>query len=228
MKLTRLKSVLAAALVAVAGVSAWADDVAEETVVATAEAEFWLGGDEIIEATAEATFWLGPDGQPVGESAWIVQTDAGCYIVGEGSVTTLPSGFDRNSITNVPVEPGITEIGEAFFYKCRKLNSVTLGKDVVTVGTNAFYLCLKLEKITAGNAAAVESLAGAVVIRAAFDSDGYPCMIPQIDAPGYEMVLLATDNLAEPKWEPIDPKEAFADGAPARFFKFVLEPITVK
>ena len=60
MKLTRLKAVLAAALVAGAGTSAYADDAAEETVVATAEAEFWLGEDEIIVASDEKEFWLGP------------------------------------------------------------------------------------------------------------------------------------------------------------------------
>ena len=170
-----------------------------------------------------------PPGVKVGERAYaLVGDDRICTIYGTGSATNFPATFDLGSFTNAVVEDGITEIGEAFFYKCRKLNAVTLGKDVVTVGTNAFYLCLGLEKITVGNAAAVESLAGAVVIRAAFDSDGYPCMIPQIEAPGYENVLLATDNLADPKWEPIDPKEAFADGAPARFFKFVIRPITVK
>ena len=228
MKPTKLKAVLAAALIAGAGASAYADDAAEETVVASAAASLWLGPDEFVEASAEATFWLGPTGEPVGENAWIEQTDCGCYIVGEGTATNLPSGFNRNSITNVTVEDGISEIGEAFFYKCRKLKTVTLGKDVVTVGTNAFYLCVKLEKIAAGNAAAVESLAGAVVIRAAFDSEGYPCVVPQIEAPGWKTMMLATDNLAEPKWDQIDPKEAFADGAPARFFKFVIQPITIK
>ena len=167
-------------------------------------------------------------GSPVGEGTYVYAKDGNCTIFGTGSVTNFPAGFDRNSISNAVVEVGVTEIGEAFFYKCRKLKTVTLGKDVVKVGTNAFYLCVKLEKITVGNAAAVESLAGAVVIRAAFDSEGYPCMVPQIEAPDWKMVMLATDNLAEPKWEPIDPKEAFADGAPARFFKFVIQPITIE
>ena len=58
MKMTRLKQWLAAALVAGAGAFAYAD--AEETVVATAEPDLWMGPDEIVEAWAEATFDLGP------------------------------------------------------------------------------------------------------------------------------------------------------------------------
>ena len=164
----------------------------------------------------------------VGENAYILVEDGVSTIFGSGVATNLPAGFNLNSITNAAVEDGITEIGARFFKKCRKLNAVTLGKGVVSVGTNAFYLCTALEKITVGNAAAVESLPGAVVIRTAFDAEGEPCMIPQIDAPGYEMVLLATENLADPDWQPIDPKEAFADGAPARFFKFVIRPIDIQ
>lgn len=47
MKFTKLKAVLAAALVAVAGAFAYAGDVPEESVVATGEASFWLGGDDL-------------------------------------------------------------------------------------------------------------------------------------------------------------------------------------
>ena len=58
---TKLKTFLAAALVAGAGVSAWAEDAPEEEVVAFGEAEFWLGGDEVVVASGEGGFWLGPD-----------------------------------------------------------------------------------------------------------------------------------------------------------------------
>lgn len=62
MKLTKLKTLLAAALVAGAGPSAWAEDAPEEEVVAFGEAEFWLGGDEVAVASGEGElFWLGPD-----------------------------------------------------------------------------------------------------------------------------------------------------------------------
>ena len=62
MKLTKLKTLLTAALVAGAGPSAWAEDAPEEVVVAFGEAEFWLGGDEMAVASGEGElFWLGPD-----------------------------------------------------------------------------------------------------------------------------------------------------------------------
>ena len=58
---TKLKTFLAAALVAGAGASVWA----AEEVVAVGEAEFWLGpvGDSVEEVVAvdEQEFWLGPD-----------------------------------------------------------------------------------------------------------------------------------------------------------------------
>ena len=58
MKLTKLKTLLTAALVAGAGPSAWAEDAPEEVVVAFGEAEFWLGGDEVAVATGEKKFPL--------------------------------------------------------------------------------------------------------------------------------------------------------------------------
>lgn len=178
---------------------------------------------------ADGAFLPPSDWQPVGTNVWIYTEDGVGYIVGEGVATNLPTGFVLNSITNAVVDEGITEIGARFFKKCSKLNMVTLGKDVTSVGTNAFYLCVALERIKVENAAALESLLnGAIVYRTALDPDNKPYVIPYIDAPGYKNVLYATDDLVNPVWRPIDPKEAFADGAPARFFKFVLEPITIK
>ena len=60
MKATRIKKYLLTALVAGAGVLAWADDAPDE-VVAFGETEFWLGGDEVVVATGKGVFWLGPD-----------------------------------------------------------------------------------------------------------------------------------------------------------------------
>ena len=241
MKLIKLKAVLAAALVAGAGASAWAEDAPEEEVVAFGEAEFWLGGDEvavasgegefwlgpdeIVEASAEKTFWLGPDGQPVGESAWLVQTDAGCYIVGEGKATALPNGFDRDSITSVEVEDGITEIGESFFKDCLFLNAVRVGKGVEKIGDKAFWFCMSLERIEIGNAAALDCLEKAVVYRAAFDSAGRPCVIPSISLPGYAEVLLGKRELTDEKWTELGPvgEKPMTEYGDYRFFKIELK-----
>ena len=202
MKLTKLKRALAAALVAGAGASAWADEAAEE-VVAFAEAELWLGPDEIVEASAEASFWLGPDGQPVGENAWIVQTDAGCYIVGEGSVTNLPSDFNRESITSAEIQDGITEIGSRFFKNCTNMKAVTLGKDVVTFGEKAFYKCFSLETINVANADSLESLTGVVNYHMMFDAKGDFVVAPKINIPGYVEMLYGKVNLSDAQWMPI-------------------------
>ena len=242
MKLIKLKAVLAAVLAG--GTAAWgqaalpAEDAPEEEVVAFGEAEFWLGGDEvavasgegefwlgpdeIVEASAEASFWLGPEGQPTGESAWLVQTDAGSYIVGEGKAEALPNGFDRNSITSVVVGDGITEIGARFFKKCRKLNTATLGKDVVKVNEKAFYLCLDLEKIVVENPDALESLKDAIVYQTAIDPDGKPYPIPFIEVLGYKNVLYGTVDLVNPDWQPV-PDGTKMEESGYHFFKYVLE-----
>ena len=220
MKLTKPKAFLAAALVAAAGASAWADEATEEVVAfaeqslwlgpdeiveATAEASLWLGPDEIVEASAEASFWLGPDGQPVGESAWLVQTDAGCYIVGEGSVTNLPSGFNLNSITKVVVDDGITAIGARFFKNCTNMKAVTLGKDVTTFGEKAFYKCFSLEAIDVANADSLDALTGVVNYHMMFDADGNFVVAPKINVPGYVETLYGKVNLSDAQWMPIGP-----------------------
>ena len=202
MKLTKPKAFLAAALVAAAGASAWADEATEE-VVAFAEAELWLGPDEIVEASAEASFWLGPDGQPVGESAWIVQTDAGCYIVGEGSVTNLPSVFNRESITSAEIQDGITEIGSRFFKNCTNMKAVTLGKDVVTFGEKAFYKCFSLESITLANEDALNALSESVTYRLMYDAEGNFVVAPKINVAGYVEMLYGKEKLSDADWTQI-------------------------
>ena len=229
MKLTRLKAVLAAALVAGAGTSAYADDAAEETVVATAEAEFWLGGDEIIEATAEATFWLGPDGQPVGESAWLVQTDSGSYIVGEGSATNLPSGFNLNSITDVTVEDGITEIGARFFKNCNNMATLKVGKNVVRIGEKAFLYCMSLESIEIENPNFdLSCLDSAISYHTAIRPDGSLYPIPNVTVKGCQQMLEGKKELTDANWTGLGavvPGKPMEDYTGYHFFKIVLKKI---
>lgn len=68
MKLFKLKMLLAAALFAGAGAFAYAEDAPEGETVATAEASFWLGPDEIVVASAEMTFALMPPSISLGET----------------------------------------------------------------------------------------------------------------------------------------------------------------
>ena len=181
---------------------------------------------EVTETTVvdPADLPKGEKGTPVGEGSYVFVKDGNCTIFGTGSVTSLPAGFDRNSIKSVTVEDGITEIGTRLFKKCRKLNTVTLGKDVVSVETNAFYLCVALERITVGNAEAVESLKGAVVYQTAIDKDGKPYPIPYIEAPGYKNELYGTDRLKDPDWVLLDSGKPM-EASGYHFFKFVLKKI---
>ena len=103
MKFTKLKAVLAAALCAVAGAFAYADDAAEETVVATAEAEFWLGGDEVVVASGEKEFVLGPALAVANVTTathwpWDGKIDVTCDLTGSGKVQ-LSAALTTNGVT---------------------------------------------------------------------------------------------------------------------------------
>ena len=241
---TKLKTFLSVALVAGAGASAWAEDAPEEEVVAYDVAEFWLGGDEIAVASGEGefwlgpdeiavasgekTFWLGPEGLPVGESAWLVQTDGGWLIVGEGSATNLPSGFHRNSIKSVTVDDGITEIGARFFKKCYSLNTFTGGKNLASIGEKAFYLCASLESVVIENPnfdIEKGGLKEAIVYQTAIKEDGTLYTIPTVTIPGCAAVLYGTNDLTDPtSWTPVDPDKTM-EASGYHFFKFVLKKI---
>lgn len=61
MKILKMKSRMAVALIACAGAFAYADDAPEEELVAFGESGLWLGPDEIVVAAGELGLWLGPD-----------------------------------------------------------------------------------------------------------------------------------------------------------------------
>ena len=42
----------------------------------------------------------------------------------------------------------VTEISDRAFYSCKKLKTVTIGKNVKKIGSKAFYNCRNLKKIT--------------------------------------------------------------------------------
>ena len=164
----------------------------------------------------------------VGENASAAVEDGVCTISGEGSVTNFPSGFDRNSFTNAVVEDGITGIGARFFKKCRKLNTVTLGNDVVSIGTNAFYLCTALEKIEILNPEFdVNCLDGAIVYQTAIRPDGSLYMIPSVSIAGYVEMLYGKKELVEANWDALGPvgERPMTDYRDYRFFKVAIKKI---
>lgn len=61
MKILKMKSRMAVALIACAGAFAYADDAPEEELVAFGESGLWLGPDEIVVAAGVSGLWLGPD-----------------------------------------------------------------------------------------------------------------------------------------------------------------------
>ncbi len=81
---------------------------------------------------------------------------------GEGKAVTVPATIDgypvsmlyeglfanREDITSVAVESGITVIPNKMFFCCTALEIVTLPTTITTIGENAFYACASLTNIT--------------------------------------------------------------------------------
>lgn len=138
----------------------------------------------------------------VGENATATVKDGVCTISGEGLVTGFPSDFDCGSISNVVVEPGITEIGEGFFYPC-----------------------LSLTKILIWNSSAINGLEKAVVYRTVINPDGTLCPIPSISIPGYEEVLYGANDLTDKDGWELLPSGTKMEESGYHFFKYVLRKI---
>ena len=63
----------------------------------------------------------------------------------DGWDTVAPWG---NGITRVIIESGVTKIGDAAFWECEDLKTVTLNSGLATIGMDAFKGCVRLEKIS--------------------------------------------------------------------------------
>ena len=78
-------------------------------------------------------------------------------ISGTGAMTDYsasnhaPWNANRESITSVIIENGVTSIGEWAFYYCRSLTSVTIPNSVTSIGARAFYSCSSLTSLTSPN-----------------------------------------------------------------------------
>ena len=87
-----------------------------------------------------------------GDCTWsldgTVLTFSGNGEMGNYSINGLPWG---ESITEVIIENGVTNVGEYAFYYCSKLIRVTIPDSVTNIGTGAFDGCRNLTSVTIGN-----------------------------------------------------------------------------
>ncbi|MBP0974691.1 MAG: leucine-rich repeat domain-containing protein, partial [Oscillospiraceae bacterium] len=79
--------------------------------------------------------------------------DGTLTISGTGAMEDYPIEYpgwndDRDSVTNVVIENGVTSIGEYAFYKCSNLISITIPGSVTSIENAAFSLCSSLTDIT--------------------------------------------------------------------------------
>lgn len=86
------------------------------------------------------------------EAYWTLDSAGVLTISGEGKINNygysdVPWYSQRNNITKVVIESGITGIGEYNFQYCRNLYSVTIPSTVKSIGKYAFYSCTSLESV---------------------------------------------------------------------------------
>ena len=86
--------------------------------------------------------------------SWVLTDDGTLTISGTGAMqyysTYNPAPWDsiRNSIQNVVIEEGVSNISSYAFYYCENLNSVTIADSVTGIGNSAFRGCESLTAIT--------------------------------------------------------------------------------
>ena len=83
---------------------------------------------------------------------WTLYDDGTFVISGTGAMADYPDSNEpwwniRHSITTVVIEEGVTSIGNAAFYDCKNLASVTMPTSLTRIGKNAFYQCMGLTEI---------------------------------------------------------------------------------
>lgn len=115
--------------------------------------EVELAETPLKEAT-KTTADSGNCGEENSEVTW-EYADGILTISGTGKMMDYPSGAPwykyRYEITSLTVESGVTYIGEAAFYGCSMLETVSLSKTIRGIGKGAFANCYYLKEITLPN-----------------------------------------------------------------------------
>jgi hypothetical protein len=94
-----------------------------------------------------------------GECTWKITGVPGNYtltISGNGAMAydyydAIPWEQYIDDIKTAVIHDGVTTVGNAAFYECRGLTSVTIGNSVTTIGDDAFNECDDLINVTIGN-----------------------------------------------------------------------------
>ena len=116
-------------------------------------------GSEPLEPSAPPETALIPQGVVVASGAagenvtWDLYSDGTMVIGGTGPMEDyeqMPTPWLRNrdNITTVVIEDGVTNIGTHAFQGCSSLTSVTIGNSVTSIGKQTFFQCSNLISVT--------------------------------------------------------------------------------
>ena len=75
-------------------------------------------------------------------------TEERTAVVTQVTKKSLTSVTIPDTVTYAGKPYKVTEISDRAFYSCKKLKTVTIGKNVKKIGSKAFYNCRNLKKIT--------------------------------------------------------------------------------
>ena len=108
-----------------------------------------------VSAWADQTWNIGSPNE-TDVTAPLTEADNTLTISGTGAMAdyswgTAPWYSYRSQIDSVSIS-GVTSIGNAAFYNCSGLTSVTIGDALTSIGTSAFYGCTGLTSVTIGSA----------------------------------------------------------------------------
>jgi hypothetical protein len=86
----------------------------------------------------------------------IIETSSNTLISGcettiiPNSVTSIGDAafYGCNSLTSITIPSSVKSIGESAFYRCKSLTSITIPSSVTSIGENAFWGCENLTSIT--------------------------------------------------------------------------------
>ena len=85
----------------------------------------------------------------MGYTKWNLEN--GCLTIsGSGPIAdrTCPWGLDKESVTEIIIEPGVTGIGKEVFKAWRSLTKVTIGEGLKYIDQSAFDGCINLQAIS--------------------------------------------------------------------------------